>query len=183
MKWERYEQTIERLKDAKGDRFRPPMPYISWHGWSMEDPGNHCFHTDQYFIEFYGMIVSNIAGLSAKINTSRFSKLEIRLILNILDLESVPWRYKVKPSPEVAFCFLLHRLFAPGSRLKDEIRIFGHFRTYLSIMFNDTITHLVLRFRKLLYWDDRRLTLEKIKEYANAVEGEVGADGVRGLVD
>ena len=84
----------------------------------------------------------------------------------------------MKPAPELAFYVPPHRLSAPGSRLKDEVKIFGHSRSYLSITFNDTITHLVLRFQELLYWDDRRLNLEKIKEYAKAVEGVVGASGV-----
>ena len=45
-------------------------------------------------------------------------------------------------------------------------------------MFNDITTHLVRRFRKILYWDDRLLNLEKIKEYAKAIEGVVGVDKV-----
>ena len=89
----------------------------------------------------------------------------------------------MKPAPELAFYVPPHRLSAPGSRLKDEVKIFGHSRSYLSITFNDTITHLVLRFQELLYWDDRRLNLEKIKEYAKAVEGVVGAGGVGGFID
>ena len=50
-------------------------------------------------------------------------------------------------------------------------------------MFNDITTHLVRRFRKLLYWDDRRLSLEKIKEYAKAIKGVVDADRVWGFID
>ncbi|KAF8242091.1 hypothetical protein K440DRAFT_526555, partial [Wilcoxina mikolae CBS 423.85] len=78
---------------------------------------------------------------------------------------------------------VLHRLSAAGSRFKDEINIFGYSRTYLSLVFNDTLLHLGQCFKKLLYWDEGRLTAVKIQEYAQAVEAVAGARGVWGFID
>lgn len=43
---------------------------------------------------------------------------------------------------------------------------FGHSRTWLSVVFNDTIIHFYRWFRKMLEWDDKRLTFEKLSEFA-----------------
>lgn len=54
---------------------------------------------------------------------------------------------------------------------------FGHSRSWLSIVFNDTLIHLFRRYRKKLEWDEKRLTFEKLSTYAMAihqlVEGHV----------
>ena len=50
-------------------------------------------------------------------------------------------------------------------------------------MFNDVITHLVLRFRDMLYWDSRRLTYPKLMEYAEAIRRAGGIDGIWGFID
>ena len=42
---------IEELED-KDDRDRPRIPYILRHGWSMDNPGDHFFHSDQDFVEY-----------------------------------------------------------------------------------------------------------------------------------
>lgn len=46
---------------------------------------------------------------------------------------------------------------------------FGYSRTWLSIIFNDTIIHLYRQYRKTLEWDAKRLTFEKLSEYALAI--------------
>lgn len=46
---------------------------------------------------------------------------------------------------------------------------FGHSRTWLSIIFNDTIIYLYRRYRWILEWDDRRLIFEKLSEYSMAI--------------
>ncbi|RPA99162.1 hypothetical protein L873DRAFT_1828123 [Choiromyces venosus 120613-1] len=58
-------------------------------------------------------------------------------------------------SSKLALCILLHQLSASGMRLKDEIKIFGHSRSYLSL----------------------QLTLNKILEYATEVEKSVYYSG------
>jgi hypothetical protein len=48
---------------------------------------------------------------------------------------------------------------------------------------NETILHLGRHCKKLLYWDEGRLTAVKIQEYAQAVEAVAGARGVWGCID
>ena len=60
--------------------------------------------------------------------------------------------------------------------------MFGHSRSYLSLIFNDVLEHVFLRF-KTLWWDARRLTLPTIEKYARAIQNEVGTEGVWGFID
>ena len=46
---------------------------------------------------------------------------------------------------------------------------FGHSRTWLSIVFNDTMIHLYCRYQKKLAWDSQRLTYEKLSSYTMAI--------------
>jgi len=113
----------------------------------------------------------------------RFSKEEIRILIPILGISNIPWRNCLNPSPELAICILLYRLSVSGSPLKDEIKVFGHSRSYISLVFNDILVYLCSRFRGLLFWDNKRLTLTKISEYAEAIERIVGGRGVWGWID
>ena len=38
-------------------------------------------------------------------------------------------------------------------RYKDEVKIFGYSRTYLSLIFNDVLEHVCVRFKAFLWWD------------------------------
>ena len=68
-------------------------------------------------------------------------------------------------------------------RYKDEVKIFGYSWTYLSLIFNDVLEHVCMRFKAFLWWDAQRLTLPTIKKYAIAVQDQVGAEGVWGFID
>lgn len=46
---------------------------------------------------------------------------------------------------------------------------FGHSRTWLSIIFNDTLIHLYQRYRKKLAWDEKRLTFAQLSIYSQAI--------------
>ena len=48
------DSTVQRLKELedKDVRNRPPISYIPRHGWSMDNPGDHFFHSDQDFVEY-----------------------------------------------------------------------------------------------------------------------------------
>ena len=46
---------------------------------------------------------------------------------------------------------------------------FEHNRLWLSIIFNNTIIYLYKRYRKMLTWDETRLTLSKLKIYSYAI--------------
>lgn len=45
----------------------------------------------------------------------------------------------------------------------------GHSRTWLSIVFNDTIIHIYWHYRKKLAWDDKRLTFAQLMIYSQAI--------------
>lgn len=47
---------------------------------------------------------------------------------------------------------------------------FGHSRTWLSIIFNDTILYLYRRYRKGLAWDSKRLIFTELMDYAAVIE-------------
>ncbi|RPA89502.1 hypothetical protein L873DRAFT_1652126, partial [Choiromyces venosus 120613-1] len=52
-----------------------------------------------------------------------------------------------------------------------------------SIVFNSVISFLYNRFKNILHWDRRRLTLNMIKLYAQAIEGIGGPVNIWGFVD
>jgi hypothetical protein len=77
---------------------------------------------------------------------------------------------------------MLWRLSYPG-RYKQFMDHFGRSRAWLSSVFNDTITHLVLRYRDKLFWDPHRLTLQTLQRYAHATQEAGGVSRVWGWID
>jgi len=96
--------------------------------------------------------VSNIYG-----SHSKRSK-----ILPYLRLDLCQWRNRYHPSPEAAFCLLLYKL-SWLHRYKDSLDLFGLSPAWQSSAFNDTLHYLVLRYRDMLYWDYKRLTVKTIR--------------------
>ncbi|KAF8243442.1 hypothetical protein K440DRAFT_647420 [Wilcoxina mikolae CBS 423.85] len=133
--------------------YEPTISYIRQYQWTIQNPEQHFFHDDQDFIEYLRW----------------FSKVQLQRILLVLDLESIEWTARNRPSPEFALCLVLHRLSAEGFQFKDEIKIFGYSRSYLSL--------------KLLHWDEGRLTAVKIQEYVQAVEVVADVCGVWSFID
>ena len=76
----------------------------------------------------------------------------------------------------------LARLAYPH-RLEDMMDWFGRSHTYISNVCGDVVEHLQKRFGKLLHWDYRRLTKEKLKFYARHVEQVGGGDLIWGYID
>ena len=60
---------------------------------------------------------------------------------------------------------------------------FGHSQIWLSVVFNDTIIHLYRQFRKTLKWDEKRLTFEKLSEYALAIHNFDGGNCFWSFID
>jgi hypothetical protein len=112
----------------------------------------------------------------------RFTKEEIEDILPYLRLDLIEWTNRYNPHPMTAFCLLLYRLSYPR-RLADQQRIFGRSRAWLSSVFNDIIQHLVVRYRHLLFWDQSRLNLPKLQEYASVIESVCGIPRIWAFVD
>jgi hypothetical protein len=112
----------------------------------------------------------------------RFSISEIRTILPYLGLEGLRYRNRLKASPEKAFCLVLYRLSAPN-RFKENLAMFGRSRAYQSIIFNDVVCHLASRYKTKMFWDPRRLTIDRLRMYAQAIGACGGVSSVWGFID
>lgn len=104
---------------------------------------------------------------------TRFSPQEITRFLPFLALHEIRFRNRVVATPEEALAVVLIRLSYP-TRYWDMMDRFGHSRTWLYIVFNGTIIHLYRRYRKMLAWDHKRLTFERLSAYSQAIHNHGG---------
>lgn len=116
------------------------------------------------------------------INWYRFSRTEILRILPFLALNEISWAAGNQPSEEFALCVLLARMAYP-LRYSDLIPLFGRSPSYMSSMCTDVVTHIQRRFEKFLFWDHRRLTVERLKIYAKHIERAGGTNMIWGYID
>ncbi|RPB01685.1 hypothetical protein L873DRAFT_1675815, partial [Choiromyces venosus 120613-1] len=112
----------------------------------------------------------------------RFRQQEIRLFLPYLELSSIRFRNRYSCTAETAICILLYRLSAPN-RLKEDMKVFRHSRSWISSIFNDVVEYLVARYSKHMEWDKTRLTRQQILRYTNTIEKKGGVKGVWGFID
>src|SRR5258708_16695851 len=114
----------------------------------------------------------------------RFTRSQIAELLAHFCLGEVSYRLRNTPSPELAVCIVLYRLSHPN-RYKDNFWILGRSMAYQSAVFTDVIEHLTLRYRRLMDWDDSRLTQPFLTSLARTVEEYSGGRvrGVFGWVD
>jgi hypothetical protein len=98
----------------------------------------------------------------------RFSRQQIKEILPFLRLDLCTWRNRYNPTPEAAFCLLLYKLSWPH-RLKDTTNVFGRSMAWQSSVYVDILRYLVRRYRNMLYWDRRRLTISTIQRFAACI--------------
>ncbi|RPA99888.1 hypothetical protein L873DRAFT_1903797 [Choiromyces venosus 120613-1] len=112
----------------------------------------------------------------------RFRQQEIRLFLPYLELSSIRFRNRYSCTAETAICILLYRLSAPN-RLKEDMKVFRHSRSWISLIFNDVVEYLVARYSKHMEWDETRLTRQQILRYTNIIEKKGGVKGVWGFID
>lgn len=75
---------------------------------------------------------------------------------------------RLKVTIEDGFCMLLRRLAYP-TRLKDLERIFGRDYSSISRIANDVLDLIFDRWQHIIRFDHRRLTPEKLGEFADAV--------------
>ncbi len=113
---------------------------------------------------------------------TRFTPGEIARFLSLLGLHEIQFRNRIAAIAEEALAVLLVRLTYPTRywTMMDEFR---HSRTWLSIVFNDTMLHLYRRYHKKLAWDDSRLTFEKLSNYAIAIHNIGGGSIFWGFID
>lgn len=79
----------------------------------------------------------------------RFTKSQIAKLLVHFRIDTINFRFRNSPSPELALCIVLQRLSHPN-RYKDNLHMFGRSREYQSAVFTDTIYHLVQRYHQVL---------------------------------
>lgn len=77
----------------------------------------------------------------------RFTHAEILRILLLLALQEIRFRNRLEVAPEEALAVILIRLSYP-TRYWSMMDRFGYSRTWLSIIFNNTLIHLYRRYRK-----------------------------------
>jgi hypothetical protein len=115
----------------------------------------------------------------------RFTKAEIALIIPYLRLNEIDWKADgngYKPSETKALAITLASLAFP-LRQHDMISWFGCSASQLSVVKNVVYCYLVSLFRNKLAWDRTRLTMEKMREFAAAVDRLGGGDNVWGWID
>lgn len=144
---------------APRQRYRPPIPYD---------------HISRF----------SIAGMDEVLcyHLMRFTSAAIGRFLPLLELETIRFRNRIAVFPEEALAVVLIRLLYP-TRYWSMMDHFGHSRSWLSIVFNDTLIYLFRRYRKKLEWDEKRLTFEKLSTYAMAIHHFGGGSCFWGFID
>ena len=112
----------------------------------------------------------------------RFTKQEIYTLLPLIKLERIRFRNRYEATPEEALAVLLVRLSYP-TRFWQMMERFGHSRSWLSVVFNDTMIYLYRRYRRMLAWDETRLTLSRLKVYSCAIFAAGGGHCFWGYID
>jgi hypothetical protein len=97
-------------------------------------------------------------------------------------LEEIEFRNRYRCSPEMAICVTLSRLSAP-SRYKEHMQLFQRSRSWLSMVFNDVVIHLITRYVDKLNWDERRLSRDNLLRYAVKVHQAGGGHTIWGFID
>ncbi len=98
----------------------------------------------------------------------RFTLRKVECILPLLSLHEICFQNRLQATSEEAFAVVLIKLSYP-KRYWAMIDRFGHSRTWLLIVFNDTRIHLYRRYQKKLAWDGRRLTFARLLIYSQAI--------------
>ncbi|KZZ87293.1 hypothetical protein AAP_05817 [Ascosphaera apis ARSEF 7405] len=102
----------------------------------------------------------------------RFNKTEIKRLLPFMGLCLCKYEQGIQPSEELAICIWLNRLSWPN-KIHDMPHLFGVSPGYVDIVYNAVLKHFKVRFLPFLLFDSSRLTIEKIREYADVI----GEDG------
>lgn len=113
---------------------------------------------------------------------TRFTPHEIGRLLPLFNLHEIRFRNRFEATPEEALAVVLIRLSYP-TRYWSMMDRFGHSRTWLSVIFNDTIIHLYWQYKRILEWDEKRHTFEKLSEFAMAIHKLGGGHCFWGFMD
>jgi hypothetical protein len=112
----------------------------------------------------------------------RFNKYQINQLARLLEIPE-KYRSRYHAAPTTALAITLYRLSYP-SRLKQALEIFGHSKSYLSIIFNDVCIHIYHRYQAKLFWNCSQLTPAALTRYCAAIEAKGCPGGkVWGFID
>jgi DDE superfamily endonuclease len=112
----------------------------------------------------------------------RFTVPEIQRLAPLLQLDQVEYRNRQIVDPTTALCVVCARLSYPG-RWIQLADLFGRSPTWLSIIFNDIITFLSIRFKDHLRWHRQITQYSRLLEFSEAVEQLNTIQGIWGFVD
>ncbi|PGH12606.1 hypothetical protein AJ80_06665 [Polytolypa hystricis UAMH7299] len=151
---------------------------VYWQEYEHESPTQYKLPVPFTSFEF------NLDELSNEFTMLKFcfSKEEIGHIIPYLRLDQIVWNSRYKTSQELAFCILLGCLAYPV-RFEDMTTVFGRSKFYISSIFTDMVLHIRDRFQDMLRWDPHRLTVNRLREYAQHIDNLGGGDRVWGYID
>lgn len=155
----RKKQGHVKRRKVERQRYRPPIPYNPWVQFTLD-------------------------GLDDVLCSSltRFTRTELDRFLPLLGLEEIQFRNRVRATLEEALAVVLIKLSFPN-RYWEMMDWFGHSRTWLSIVFNDTMIYFYRHYRKKLAWNENRLTYEQLSIYAMAIHQFGGGSCFWGFID
>ena len=104
----------------------------------------------------------------------RFIYVQIDCFLPLLDLKEIQLCNWLKATSEEVLGVILIRLLYPNCYWK-LINPFCHSRTWLSIVFNNTLIHLYCHYQKKLEWDEKKLTYETFFSYVMTIYNPRGS--------
>ena len=113
---------------------------------------------------------------------TRFTRTELDRFLSLLGFEEIQFRNRVQATPEKVLAVVLIKLSFPNCYWEMMDR-FGYSRTWLLIVFNDTMIHLYWPYRKKLVWDKNRLTYKQLSIYAITIYQFGGRSCFWGFID
>lgn len=112
----------------------------------------------------------------------RFERSEVITLVQVLNINSITFRFRNQPSPELALCIVLRRFAYPG-RWIDCCSLFGHAKSYLSAVFTDVLEYLSRRFLSILQWHPRLRVYSNLRKFARASRRAGCGGRIWGFID
>lgn len=122
------------------------------------------------------------AVVLVKADWYRFSREEFLALVDLLEIPSITFSNRLRPSPELALAITLHRLTWPN-RWYTGCDYFGRSTGYLSTVFTEVILHLDATFGRLLEWHPRLDDRRRLERFGEAVAGVDGPREIWGFID
>lgn len=112
----------------------------------------------------------------------RFTVPEIIELAPLLQLDQIEYRHRLHVDSTTALCITCARLSTPG-KWYPLVDLFGRSRTWLSIVFHDTVSFLASTFASRLRWHPQLSNYTRLKEFSKAIHQLCGIQDIWGFVD